>query len=384
MEGGARVAPIRAGVVGLGLISQAVHLPNLETLRDEFQVTSVCDASGSLATAVAARLPGDVAATDNWRDVVANPLVDAVFVLTPGAHGEIVSAALRAGKHVFAEKPLGHSRIEVKQLIDEARDSGLILQVGTMKAYDDIVAPARAAIARIGTVRVARVTVLHPTDECQFEHVNLLPADTSNCEVVEGGRAYTKARNDEAVGDSALGVRCLYADVLLGSVVHELALLRALGLGLPESWSFVSVDPLLSDTAPLEPPRIMAVGPLSEGGQLQLSWNWVPDYPEYDEEVKVIGSAGRVTISMPGPYLAQHRARLVIESMAGGLRHREEIFSGNTTAFVRELEAFALSIREGVPVLSDAEGALRDIKCLQALAAQAGRQAGLLVAGELA
>lgn len=378
------MAPIRVGVVGLGLITQGVHLPNLETLRANFVVTHVCDASPSLALAVAERLPGDVAATDDWSRVVSDPGVDAVLVLTPGSHGEIVAGALRAGKHVFAEKPLGHSRAEIEGLIALARDTDRVLQVGTMKAHDDIIAPARAAIARIGTVRVARVTVLHPTDECQFEHVNLLPADSPNPDVVAAGRTYTEARNDEAVADSSLGVRRLYADVLLGSVVHEMALLRALGLGLPDSWDFVSIEPALGDAPPLEPPRIMAVGQLPGGVQAQLSWNWVPDYPEYDEEVKVIGSAGRVTISMPGPYLAHHRARMVVEAVVDGVRHREEIFSGNTTAFVRELEAFAASIRDGAPVMCDAEGALLDIRCLQALAAQAGRQAGLRVAGEAA
>lgn len=376
------MAPIRVGVVGLGLITQAVHLPNLETLRADFAVTHVCDASLSLAKAIAERLPGSVRATDDWREVATDASVDAVLVLTPGSHGEIVAGALRAGKHVFAEKPLGHSQAEVKDLISLARHTGLVLQVGTMKAHDDIIAPARAAIARIGTLRVARVTVLHPTDECQFEHVALLPADSPNPQVVAAGQAYTQARNDEAVAGSALGVRRLYADVLLGSVVHEMALLRALGLGLPQVWDFASVDPPLGEDMPAEPPRIMAIGQLPNGIQAQLSWNWVPDYPEYEEEVKVIGSSGRVTISMPGPYLAHHRAHLVVEAMVDGVRHREEVFSGNTTAFVRELQAFAASIAHDAPVLCDADGALLDLRCLQALAATAGRQAGLRVAGE--
>jgi len=378
------MARIRVGVVGLGLITQGVHLPNLETLRADFEVTHVCDASPSLAHAVAAGLPGEVTASTDWRAVVADPRVEAVMILTPGSHGETAAAALRAGKHVFAEKPLAHSRAEIAELIALAQEQGLVLQVGTMKAHDDIIEPARSAIDRIGSLRVVRVTVLHPTDECQFEHVELIPATSPDPDVVQAGRTYTEARNEEAMGDSAVGVRLLYADVLLGSVVHEMALLRALGLGLPQSWDFVSVDPTLSDDRAPEPPRIMAIGQLPGGAQLQLSWNWVPDYPEYDEEVKVIGSAGRVTISMPGPYLSDHRAHLVVETASGGIRHRDEITSGFTTAFVRELQAFASSVHEGTPVRCTAEGALEDVTCLQQLAAQAGRQAGLRVGGEAA
>ena len=378
------MAPIRVGVVGLGLISQAVHLPNLETLRDRFTVVHVCDASGSLAREVAERLPGDVAATHDWHDVVADPRVEAVLVLTPGSHGEIAAGALRAGKHVFAEKPLAHSRAEIRELIDLSSTSGLVLQVGTMKAYDDVIVAARTALGSIGTLRVVRVTVLHPTDECQFEHVGLIPADDPDPGAVAAGRAYTDARNDEAMGDSALGVRLLYSDVLLGSVIHELALLRALGLGLPESWDFVSVDPPLGEARAPEPPRIMAIGQLPGGAQLQLSWNWVPDFPEYDEEVKMIGSAGRITLQMPGPYLADHRAELTVESVSDGVRHRDVVTSGYTTAFVRELEAFAASVRDGAPVACDARGALDDVAALQALAATAGRATGLRIGGEAA
>ncbi|MFM9135274.1 MAG: Gfo/Idh/MocA family protein [bacterium] len=378
------MAPIRVGVVGLGLISQAVHLPNLETLRERFTVVHVCDASPSLAREVADRLPGDVVASHDWRDVVADPSVEAVLVLTPGSHGEIAAGALRAGKHVFAEKPLAHSRAEIRELMDLASASGVVLQVGTMKACDDVIGAARTALDRIGTIRVVRVTVLHPTDECQFEHVGLIPADDPDPDAVAAGRAYTDARNDEAMGDSALGVRLLYSDVLLGSVIHELALLRALGLGLPESWDFVSVDPPLGEARAPEPPRIMAVGQLPGGAQLQLSWNWVPDFPEYDEEVKVIGSAGRITLQMPGPYLADHRAEFTIESVSDGVRHRDVVTSGYTTAFVRELEAFAASVRHGAPVECDAQGALDDVAALQSLAVTAGRAAGLRVGGEAA
>lgn len=378
------MAGIRVGVVGLGLITQGVHLPNLETLREDFVVTHVCDASASLAHAVADRLPGEVAASTDWRAVVADPRVDALMVLTPGSHGETAAAALLAGKHVFSEKPLAHSKTEVTELTALASDRGLVLQVGTMKAHDDIITPAREAIDRIGSLRVVRVTVLHPTDECQFEHVDLIPANSPDAAVVGAGRDYTEARNDEAMGDSSLGVRQLYCDVLLGSVIHEMALLRSLGLGLPASWDFVSVNPPLTDARASEPPRILAIGQLPGGAQLQLSWNWVPDYPEYDEEVKVIGSAGRVTLSMPGPYLAHHRARMTVEFTADGLRHRDVVTSGFTTAFIRELEAFAASVRHGADVLCDGAGALEDLACLQRLAAQAGRQAGLHVGGEAA
>jgi hypothetical protein len=124
---------------------------------------------------------------------------------------------------------------------------------------------------------------------------------------------------------------------------------RALGLGLPQVWDFASVDPPLGEDMPAEPPRIMAIGQLPRRHSRQIfSWNWVPDYPEYEEEVKVIGKFRSRhhldALVLTSPTTAHTWSP---RSMVDGVRHREEVFSGNTTAFVRELQAFAASIGAG-------------------------------------
>jgi predicted dehydrogenase len=177
-------------------------------------------------------------------------------------------------------------------------------------------------------------------------------------------------------------VKGLYENVLLGSVIHELSLIRGLGIELPGEFDFVSVDPPLSDPTPDGPPRILAVAPLPNGAQLQLSWNWVPDYPEYTEEVAVFGSAGRIHLAMPGPYLPAHRAYLRVQRLDGEERIDSTSFAGHKTAFVAELEAFARSVLSGESVISDVAGASLDIAALQKLAITAGRREGLHSVGE--
>jgi len=374
--------PIRIGVVGLGVIAQGVHLPNLETLRDQFTVTHVCDASWDRAVSVADRLPGSVQATTKFGDVLADPAVDAVLILTPGSHGNIVLAALAQGKDVFVEKPLAYSLAEIHELQRAQAASGRVVQVGTMKAHDPLVPVARDALRRIGQLRLVRVTVIHPNDECQFEHIRLLDAPKPESAVVDEAQAYSKTRAEEAMGQDPAGPRSLYTDVLLGSVIHEAALLRALGLGLPQSIDFASVDPLLSTTPASEPPRLLAVGVLPGGAQLNLSWTWAPDFPEYFEEVMVIGSAGRMRLTMPGPYLPAHRSTLTVESMVDGQRTTTTTQPAHSTAFVEELRAFAQSVRNGGPNLCTIEGAGEDLTFLQQVARAAADQAGLSVGGE--
>jgi predicted dehydrogenase len=356
---------IRIGVIGLGLIAQAVHLPNLLNLRELFRVTHVCDLSRTVAEAVA----------------------DAILVLTPGDHAPTVLAALAAGKHVLTEKPLCVTIAEARELERAAEIAGRVLQVAYMKMYDPIVAPARQALADLGTRRVVRVTVLHPADAPQFEHWNLLRGDDADRGAIAAGDAYELDRTAEALGGAPLGLRELYRGPLLGSICHELSLMRAVGLPLPERFESARAWPLDPASGPAAPPSVHAVGDLGDGSILDLTWTWLPDYPDYFEELGVFGTTGRLRMEMPGPYLPGHRAALRVDRVEGDERRSTTYRSSHVTAFVRELEAFAASVDRGEPVLSTAAGAARDIACLQQLVAAIGQGFGIAVdteAGRLA
>jgi predicted dehydrogenase len=77
------------------------------------------------------------AATFGWEDyetdyrrLVERDDIDLVDVATPGnTHREIVLAALAAGKHVLCEKPLANSLAEARQMLDAARDAGVVNMV---------------------------------------------------------------------------------------------------------------------------------------------------------------------------------------------------------------------------------------------------------------
>lgn len=66
----------------------------------------LCDVPGDKAEAFAAQF-GFARHSDDWRAVVTDPAVNVVSITTPnGTHREIAEAALRAGKHVWLEKPM--------------------------------------------------------------------------------------------------------------------------------------------------------------------------------------------------------------------------------------------------------------------------------------
>jgi predicted dehydrogenase len=93
------------------------------------ELLEVCDRDEQRAAQCAKQF-GVVKYSSDWRELLANPEIRAVSVATPDyAHGEIVMAAIEAGKHVLAEKPLGASAAECRRIL-EARDrAGVKLMV---------------------------------------------------------------------------------------------------------------------------------------------------------------------------------------------------------------------------------------------------------------
>ena len=115
---------LRVGVIGVGVISKQYFdsLPKLPNLR----LVAVADLNEPRAAEVAAE-QGVVSRTVD--ELLASDDIDAVINLTiPAAHVEVGLRALAAGKHVFAEKPLGLSTAEARPLIEAQKDG---LRVGS-------------------------------------------------------------------------------------------------------------------------------------------------------------------------------------------------------------------------------------------------------------
>ena len=70
--------------------------------------------------------------TADWREVVADPSVDAVLITTPDHwHAPISIAAMKAGKHVYCQKPMTLGIAEGQAMVRLAKASGVTFQVGS-------------------------------------------------------------------------------------------------------------------------------------------------------------------------------------------------------------------------------------------------------------
>src|SRR4051794_6059438 len=96
----------------------------------------------------------------DWRKMLeAEKVIDAVVVATPDHHHAIVScAAMKLGKHVYCEKPLGHSIFEVRKMAGLAQQSGVATQMGTQgHAFEG----SRRAVEMIRAGAIGDVRELH-------------------------------------------------------------------------------------------------------------------------------------------------------------------------------------------------------------------------------
>ena len=106
---------IRTAVIGTGFMGRT----HLEALRrvENVDVVEVAATSPDKARAAAAGY-NVLNATGDWRDVIADPSIDAVHITTPNnSHFAIAKAAFEAGKHVLCEKPLAMSVAEAEALV---------------------------------------------------------------------------------------------------------------------------------------------------------------------------------------------------------------------------------------------------------------------------
>lgn len=123
-------------VVGCGRIAQSAHFPAFAQM-DEVRVKYACDLIVSKAEAMKEKYPDKVEnVITDYMVALADPEVEAVFVLTPNfAHYTVTMDALKAGKHVFCEKPITVNYKLSLEMAKEAEKQGKMLNIGVCNRY---------------------------------------------------------------------------------------------------------------------------------------------------------------------------------------------------------------------------------------------------------
>jgi len=98
--------------------------------------------------------------TADWREVVYDPAIDAVVIIAPDHwHAVIAIAAMRAGKHVYCQKPMSLGIAEGREMVRVAKETGVVFQVGSQHRGDSSFRAAGEIVANglLGDVKEAWV-----------------------------------------------------------------------------------------------------------------------------------------------------------------------------------------------------------------------------------
>jgi predicted dehydrogenase/threonine dehydrogenase-like Zn-dependent dehydrogenase len=176
-------------LVGAGNLARWVHLPILKKIPGA-DLRAIYSASGVRGKSYALRFGAQYCASD-FDEILRDPDVQVVVIVSRNPqHASQALAALRAGKHVFVEKPMALTEQECHELAQAVKESGKQLTVGFNRRY----APSYVALKE----QLARRS----------------GAAVLNCRINSPGISGSYWMADPSIGGAILGEACHFVDLM--------------------------------------------------------------------------------------------------------------------------------------------------------------------------
>src|SRR5919201_500852 len=144
-----RVAPsdtVRFGMIGVGmegsgLLGTSITLPGVECAG----AADLYDGRHTLAREI---VRPDLPVTRRYRDLLDNKDIDAIVAAVPDHwHRQVVIDSVNAGKDIYCEKPMSHTAADGVAMVDAARKTNRIVQIGSQRVSSQVCAKAKEIIA---------------------------------------------------------------------------------------------------------------------------------------------------------------------------------------------------------------------------------------------
>ena len=302
---------IRFGMAGLGRLGYR-HAENIAFRTPGVELAAVCSIVPQELDRAALSFPNAIRYVDH-AEMLKDKSLDAIFLCTPsGLHVAQIEAGLKAGLHVFSEKPLGVTVAECEHAEKVvAAHPNQVFMLGFMRRYDESYAYAKRLIdeGRIGKPFMVRAYGLDPESAVQGA-IRFAPTS--------GGIFLDMAVHDIDLANWYLGGTPESVWAIGGSYVH------------PEFGAIGDCD------------NACAMFQYQDGGMAFLYVGRTAPHG-YHIETEIIGSKGTLRVSpVPQKNLVQvFNNDGVLQECAGGFLERFE------TAYLNELHEFVNCIRQG-------------------------------------
>jgi hypothetical protein len=351
------------GVIGGGLVAQAVHLPTLALLDRHFSLEAIADPSERVREAARSRHRVARGYAD-WRDLLADRALDAVAVCSPtGTHAEIVVAALQAGLHVFVEKPLSVTVSDAELICLLTEQVGRVVQVGYMKRYDPAYELLLSRLPRdASALRFIDVLTYDPgLARPPFVREDLVVADDIPVAVVESTAEALRKQVRAAVGaDDDVTVRG-FATGYLAALIHDVNLVG----GVLEHLGVASRPAAVTSWHSVDA-RVVSATATLEGFTWHCTWLLLAGLATYKERASFLFDNQVHELELSAPYLRAIPGRCRVIDAFDGI-HRTTAASVPGDAYEREWLHFHSCVVDGVPCRTPPEQALGDIVFLRDL-----------------
>ncbi|MDP9202026.1 MAG: Gfo/Idh/MocA family oxidoreductase [Gemmatimonadota bacterium] len=137
-----RFGMIGVGMQGSGLLGESIKLPEVECV-------AACDLYDGRHTLAREIVRPDLPVTRRYRELLDNKDIDCIVAAVPDHwHKRVVVDAVSAGKDIYCEKPMSHSAADGVAMVNAAKKSGRIVQIGSQRVSSVICAKAKEMISQ--------------------------------------------------------------------------------------------------------------------------------------------------------------------------------------------------------------------------------------------
>lgn len=155
---------IKVGVIGAGRIGK-VHITGISTRVKDAVIKTVADPFLNEETAEWARSMGVLHTTKDYKEILNDPEIEAVLICSStDTHSELSVEAIKAGKHVFCEKPISYDVEKIQKVVDALKGTNLKYMVGLNRRFDHNFEAVQKAVAagKIGKPEIIKITSRDP------------------------------------------------------------------------------------------------------------------------------------------------------------------------------------------------------------------------------
>ena len=156
---------VKVGIIGAGRIGK-VHTQGIITGVKNAQIKTIADPFMNDTTeAWIKSMDSSIQVTKDYKEILADEEIDAVIICSStDTHSSISVEAIKAGKHVFCEKPIDHDIEKIKQVMEALEGSNIKYQVGFNRRFDHNFKAVKDVVAagRIGDPHIIKITSRDP------------------------------------------------------------------------------------------------------------------------------------------------------------------------------------------------------------------------------